>query len=184
MSQRCVWGECKAWAIKGGTVCGKHGGARKDVRALANVRAEVSKWTLGDATLDPGEVLLRLVTQSSARADLYSTELEKLVDESPSLREALVADVWASSEHGDAYKAGEYIRGLASLEAQERDRCANFCVKAIAAGLAERQVRLAENQGKLVAGVIKAILGDLGLSDEQAALVGEVVPRHLRALTA
>ena len=33
---------------------------------------------------------------------------------------------------------GEAIRGLADLEAKERERCANFASKAVAAGLAER----------------------------------------------
>ena len=53
---------------------------------------------------------------------------------------------------------------------------------AIKAGVEERRVRLAESQGELVAGVIRAILSDLGLTVEQQALVGEVVPRHLRLL--
>lgn len=92
------------------------------------------KWGLQDATADPGEGLLRLVTQSAARAQRYADELEALVAESPSLREALVADVWVHTDHGESYKAGEYIRVLAKLEAEERDRCANFATKAIAAG--------------------------------------------------
>jgi hypothetical protein len=44
------------------------------------------------------------------------------------------------------YVTGEAIRGLADLEAKERERCANFATKAIAAGLAERTVRIAERQ--------------------------------------
>jgi hypothetical protein len=35
-----------------------------------------------------------------------------------------------------------------------------------------------------VAGVIRAILGDLGLTAEQQAMVSEVVPRRLRELAA
>jgi hypothetical protein len=40
--------------------------------------------------------------------------------------------------------------GLADLEAKERDRCGNFATKAIAAGLAERTVPVAERQGQLM----------------------------------
>jgi hypothetical protein len=36
------------------------------------------------------------------------------------------------------------------LEAKERDRCANFASKAVAVGLAERTVRIAERQGQLI----------------------------------
>jgi hypothetical protein len=90
----------------------------------------------------PGEVFLQLVTQSAARAQRYASELEALVDEE-GLAAAMVGEIEIPTKHG-GYKAGEYIRGLAQLEAQERDRCANFATKAVAAGLAERQVRLAE----------------------------------------
>ena len=172
---------CRAWAIKGGTVCVAHGGNAPQVKAKAAIRAEVMNWGLGDSTTDPGDTLLRLVSQSAQRAARYAAELEALVAESPNLREALIAEVWISNEH-DRYKAGEYVRGLAKLEAEERDRCANFSTKAIAAGIAERQVRLAEQQGELVAQVIKAVLGDLGLTKEQQAEAPAIVRRHLLAL--
>jgi hypothetical protein len=87
-------------------------------------------------------VFLQLVTQSAARAQRYASELEALVDEE-GLAAAMVGEIEIPTKHG-GYKAGEYIRGLAQLEAQERDRCANFATKAVAGGLAERQVRLAE----------------------------------------
>jgi hypothetical protein len=62
--------QCKRKAIPGGTVCRYHGGAQQ-VKAKAAVRAELLGWGLGDSTVDPGEVLLRLVTQSAARAERY-----------------------------------------------------------------------------------------------------------------
>jgi hypothetical protein len=134
--------QCKRKAIPGGTVCRWHGGAAGQVKAKAAIRAEVLPWGLGDSHVDPGEVLLRLVTQSAARAQRYASELEALVDEE-GLAAAMVGEIEIPTKHG-GYKAGEYIRGLAQLEAQERDRCANFATKAVAGGLAERQVRLAE----------------------------------------
>jgi hypothetical protein len=47
-------------------------------------------------------------------------------------------------EERRVYVTSEAVRGLADLEAKERERCANFATKAIAAGLAERTVRVAE----------------------------------------
>lgn len=66
----------------------------------------------------------------------------------------------------------------------ERTHLVKVCSEAIRCGIEERRVRLAEQQGQLVAQVIRAILGDLDLTPEQAARVPDVVPRHLRALAA
>ena len=46
-----------------------------------------------------------------------------------------------------------------------------------------RELRLAEQQGALLADVIRAILADLNLTKAQQALVAVVVPAHLRAIT-
>jgi hypothetical protein len=62
------------------------------------------------------------------------------------------------------YITGEAIRGLADLEAKERERCANFATKAIAAGLAERTVRVAERQGQLMVEMVQAALREVDLS--------------------
>jgi hypothetical protein len=67
---------------------------------------------------------------------------------------------------------------------RERKHLVGVAAAALKAGVEERRVRLAEQQGELVAGAIRAILADLGLSPEQEARVVEVVPRHLRALGA
>jgi hypothetical protein len=68
------------------------------------------------------------------------------------------------------------------LYQRERKHLLDVCKAAIAAGIEERRVRLAESQGALLASVIRAILDDLALTPEQAARVPEVVPRHLRAI--
>lgn len=184
--EKCVHGagkgaRCKAWPVKGATVCVAHGGSAPQVRAKAAVRAELMSWGLDAPDVDPGETLLKLVAQSAARAQRYADELEHLVTDSPSLRDALVAETWIPTETAGSYKAGEYIRGLAVLEAQERDRCANFAAKAIAAGLNERMVRLAERQGRLIADVLRAVFDDpeLGLTAAQRAAVPDVARRHL-----
>jgi endonuclease/exonuclease/phosphatase family metal-dependent hydrolase len=65
----------------------------------------------------------------------------------------------------------------------ERKHLAQVAKAALDAGVAERQVRLAEQQGSVLAGVIHRILGRLGLTPEQRALVATVVPEELRAVT-
>jgi hypothetical protein len=95
---------------------------------------------------------------------------------------ALVGNTYGAAKDVGVYVTGEAIRGLADLEAKERERCANFATKAVAAGLAERQVRLAERQGELLAQVIRGVLDELGLSAEQKQLAPEVVRRYLTAV--
>jgi hypothetical protein len=183
---------CKRKAIPGGTVCRWHGGGAQQVKAKAAVRAELIGWGLGDTTVDPGEVLLRLVTQSAARAERYALLLEEAYEAAERMKQAhdagvqietpgdeladtaetarrdldrifntggvaaLVGNTYGAAKDVGIYVTGEAIRGLADLEAKERERCANFASKAVAAGLNERMVRLAERQRELVAQVIAA----------------------------
>ncbi|WP_213451564.1 hypothetical protein [Rhizomonospora bruguierae] len=213
---------CRAMAIAGMDACRRHVGmAPAAARAKGAVVVEIHRWGLGDTTVDPGEVLLRLVTQSAARVELYSRLLGEAFDAAERLREAHAAQVLLASERptdaaeehpamqaahadlervfatggvgalighrydadrdGRVYPVDEGIRGLAKLEAEERDRCANFATKAVAAGLAERQVRLAERQGALLAAVIQGVLRDLGVLDDPR--VPALVAQHVQALT-
>jgi hypothetical protein len=57
---------------------------------------------------------------------------------------ALVGNMYGAAKDVGVYVTSEAIRGLADLEATERERCVSFATKAIAAGLAERTVRVAE----------------------------------------
>lgn len=88
-------------------------------------------------------------------------------------------------------KEGGEDRGITSeaapnvwlkLYQAERAHLVKVCSEAIRAGIEERRVQLAEQQGALVAQAIRAILGDLMLTPEQQARVPEIVPRHLRML--
>jgi hypothetical protein len=57
---------------------------------------------------------------------------------------ALVGNTYGAAKDVGLYVTGEVIRGLADLEARERERCANFASKAVATGLVERTVRITE----------------------------------------
>jgi hypothetical protein len=212
--------QCKNWAIKGGEVCRKHGGGAPAVKAKAAIRAEVLNWGLGDSHVDPGEVLLRLVTQSAARAERYAILLEEAYEAAERLKHAhdagmqieapgderadtaetarrdldrifntggvaaLVGNTYGAAKDVGVYVTGEAIRGLADLEAKERERCANFASKAVAAGLAERTVRIAERQGQLMVEMVQAALREVDLSPEQASAFKAALARQARELTA
>ena len=69
-----------------------------------------------------------------------------------------------------------------SMLADERKHLVAVCTATLKAGVDERRVRLAEQQGDLLVMVIRGILDDLRLSGAQLKLVPTVVPRHLRAV--
>jgi hypothetical protein len=208
--------QCKNWAIKGGEVCRNHGGAAPAVKAKASIRAEVMAWGLGDIHVDPGETLLRLVSQSAARAEMYARLLEEAYEAAERLKRsfdagaldidddkvmaetaredldrifntggvaALVGNTYGAAKDVGVYVTGEAIRGLADLEAKERERCANFAGKAVAAGLAERTVRVAERQGQLMVEMVQAALREVDLSPAQASAFKAALARQARELT-
>lgn len=203
---------CDAWPVRGTDKCLSHGGKPLEkLKAEGAVRLEVERWALNSQVtlIDPGVVLLRLVTQSAQRADMLAGLLQDAYDAAERLRAAheaetliemedhsesgelsetqrvredlhrifatggvaaLVGNQYASTKDGDVFATGEAIRGLAKLEAEERDRCANFATKAIAAGLAERQVRLAERQGALLVEIIRASVEGLPADVQQQVM--------------
>jgi hypothetical protein len=65
----------------------------------------------------------------------------------------------------------------------ERKHLREVCRDAASAGVEERAVRLAEQQGVALAGAVRSILADLQLTPDQLALVPAVVPRHQRAVS-
>lgn len=64
----------------------------------------------------------------------------------------------------------------------ERKHLVAVTTAALKAGIEERRVRLAEQQGDLVAQAIRSILNALNLTDDQWTLVPTVVPAALRSL--
>lgn len=70
------------------------------------------------------------------------------------------------------------------LYREERSHLARVAKMAIDAGVANRLVSLAEDQGRILASAIRAVLKALDLNPEQASRVPYVVPPILRAVAA
>lgn len=69
-----------------------------------------------------------------------------------------------------------------TLFQKERRHLVDVSRVAIAAGIAERQVKLAEQQGAIIAEVLRGTLKDLGIKDD--AKVAKVLRKHLVAVSA
>ncbi|WP_326829692.1 hypothetical protein OIE13_06020 [Streptosporangium sp. NBC_01810] len=80
------------------------------------------------------------------------------------------------------FTTGEAVRGLAQLEAAERDRVVKYAKTAHDMGIAEKTVQLIDDHASELAGLISRILDGLELNPAQRQLVGTVVPRELMRL--
>lgn len=144
-----------------------HGGAIPQVKAAAAVRraqaaAAQAVTTYGlPRTIAPAAALLEEIARTAGHVDWLGAQVGALDD--PTTDDS---------------------RPWVDLYRVERRHLREVCRDAIAAGVAERQVTLAEHQGHLMASVIGAVLAELQLTPDQRALVGTVVPRHLRAVEA
>jgi hypothetical protein len=171
-------------AIPGGTACRYHGGGAQDVKGQGGRRSSgAPRMGPRDATVDPGEVLLRLVTQSAARAERYAMLVEEAYEAAERLKRSFDAGVLEIDEGkemaetargdldrifntggvaalvGNAYEPrrtsgftspAKRSEALLLLKRRSGSDARTFASKAVAAGLVERTVRVAERQGQLL----------------------------------
>lgn len=183
---------CELTPAEGAKRCWRHGGASPQAKKKAAERVaekearelmERGVRTLGlPVDVDPGKALLDEIHWTAGHVAWLREKVQEL--EADEL-------VWGKEKHEDGVgpqgvvdvtteKAGPNV--WYDLYLKEREHLAKVCALALRAGIEERRVKLAENQGLLVADVIRRILNALGLTPEQQQLVPEIVPRELRAL--
>lgn len=173
------WGTTHA----GQGTCKLHGGAARSHQTKADrLNAIAAVQTFGlPRTVDPRQALLEEVHRTAGHVEWLRIQVASLSEE---------AVGWGVTESSVSDKEGRSVKQEArahiwvELYQKERRHLVDVCKAAISAGIEERRVRVAEQQGELLAGAIRAILGELSLTPEQAARVPEVVPRHLRSIRA
>jgi hypothetical protein len=191
---------CHFSAIRGLDRCRMHAGEKADI---AKAKGEaITAWSAmgGQPTVSAAEAVLRMLEMSWLRVHLYARLLERQVDEAQTAVTAFDADdgegeglavrradlgagligVTRSASPGvGVYVTGEAVRGLAQLEAAERDRCVRYAKTAHDMGIADKTVALLEQHAGELAGLINRILDGLDLNAAQRQLVAVVVPREL-----
>lgn len=191
-------GPCHGYRIVGLDACRMHAGQRGEVAKAKGAAITAFSALAGTATVTTTDAVLGMLQMSWLRVHMYAQLLERQVGDAQAAELAagaggddrddvgpgtgLVGHTFGAVKDVGIYATGEAVRGLALLEAQERDRCVRYAKTAHDMGIAEAQVALAEAQGAMLAGVLGRVLDRLDLTDEQRVLAGSVVPEELRAV--
>jgi hypothetical protein len=141
--------------------CRQHGGAspEAEVRGVVELAKREARVMGLPEDAEPHEALLRCIRITSGELTYMSAQVAEL-------KSAMVSTMF-----------GSQIHTWITARQQAMDRLVGYSRVAIAAGLAERQVKLAEQQGELLAQVIRGVLADLGVADHPEAPA--VVRKHL-----
>jgi hypothetical protein len=155
-------------------VCASHGGKAPQVVAKAAQRRQevatrrlLAAYDVGSRN-DPATALVDLVSEVLAWKDLLSDRVAELQ-----------ADEWRWPAG-----AGERLHALVALFERAMDRAGRLLVDLNRLGLAERAVRVEEQQVEMLAEAVRRTLADprLSLSPEQQAEARPILARHLRAV--
>lgn len=186
-------GQCGSAALPGQNVCRHHGGASKQARAKAQERIVEERARGLMATYGrkiettATEALLDEVQWTAGHVAWLRERVQEIESAAtgPDGNNPLVWGVTREKTGGQDFGTTEEAAPNIWLKLYQTERAhlVKVCAEAIKAGIEERRIKLAESQGALLAGVIRAILGDLELTAEQQAKVAVVVPRHLRAVS-
>lgn len=173
---------CKRPALVGATVCSKHGGSAPQVKAAAARRVEAMKASAALARIgqrvdaDPQAHLLDVIAYQAGLVAYWRERVESLDEDSLTWGTTKVKI--GGDDGGETREAKPHVAYVLLDEAQ--GKLVRYCSEALKAGIAERQVRLAEQQGALMSGLLRAVLGRMldvavGLLAEHGVTAADVV---------
>lgn len=204
---------CKKWAVRSG-ICRTHGANLPGPVRAEELRNRHAKLRLAMDTyglprnVDPGQALLEEIQRTAGHVQWLGEKVRELKPEElvwgrskRTLSGRASADAESSGEEetapaertDDLAEAGwrseivyssEYNAYL-RLYLVERRNLIEVIKTAHACGIEERRIKLAEDQGSMIADVLRRMLDDptLGLSDEQKRVGRSLAVRELRALS-
>lgn len=164
--------------------CKFHGGSTRNHEVAAAVTLARRELAVMGRPLDiePHEALLECVRITAGEVQYASdriAELDIADAVGPVVTERPRKGEYGMEEHGDNVRelGPPALHIWIVVRQHAMDRLVNYAKIALVAGIAERQVKIAEQQGQLLAEVIRGILRDLGVDDRPEAPA--IVRKHL-----
>ena len=167
--------QCKRNAAPYQEKCAMHGAKTPNAKAAAEQRRahdEAEKWLLEH---------VKDARPMATIGEVYD-ELLEVAGTARAWRKVMQQRVSELTSTGYEGHTGEQVKADVVLLERALDRSAKVMDLIARLNIDQRKATLDEQTGAAVAEVIRRILDQLQLTDAQAALVGEVVPRELRAL--
>lgn len=173
---------CTQPPMYGQRVCRMHGGKTGQAAALRRLQQDAAASavaTLGlSRDVSPTEALLEEVQWTAGHVAWLRGRVQELNPNELTWSTTRVKE--GGQDQGTTAEAAPSVWYV--LYERERNHLVQVCAAALKAGVEQRRIELAEDQGALVAQVIKTILDALQLSQSQQELVPQVVPAALRAV--
>ncbi|MFE7930739.1 hypothetical protein ACFU6S_18750 [Streptomyces sp. NPDC057456] len=166
---------CKAWALKGQTVCRVHGGGAPQSLAAGERRVaqqrleEETRRALAVLDVPPVENPLTALSQLAGQVIAWKDALADRVNELHRIR------------YTDD-KNAEQLRSEVALYERAMDRCVNVLGTIGRLRVDERLAAISERQATAVIGAIEAALTHAGVTGPAASAAKAVAARHLRAV--
>ncbi|MGV9427066.1 hypothetical protein ACWDO7_22620 [Streptomyces sp. NPDC003656] len=166
---------CKAWALKGQSVCRVHGGNAPQNLAAAERRIteerleKETRRALAILDVPPVDNPLTALSQLAGQVVAWKDALAERVNQLEQIR------------YTDDKRA-EQLRSEVALYERAMDRCVNVLGTIGRLRIDERLAAISEQQAAVVIGAIEAALAHAGVTGEAASAAKGVAARHLRAV--
>ncbi|MCX5285682.1 hypothetical protein [Streptomyces sp. NBC_00198] len=165
---------CKAWALKGQTVCRVHGGSAPQNRAAGERRVtearleEETRRALAILDVPPVDNPLTALSELAGQVIAWKNRLAERVNQLENIR------------YTDD-KRSEQLRSEVALYERAMDRCVNVLGTIGRLRIDERLAAISEQQATTVIGAIEAALTHAGVTGAEATAAKAVAARHLRS---
>jgi len=142
--------------------CSSHGGNAPPHRKHA-IRQEAIQFMGAPLDINPLEAIIWCIRITAGEVEWLSRKIAE-VDEEDWIENTI---------------AGKQLNVFQRSRADAQDRLVRYSKEAIALGLAERAVRMAENFGLALARLLEGIEGDMSFTGKQKRIWGQAVRKHL-----